>query len=159
MLKYTDMKRDNYKNNKLIIIMVTNLHFPSVWVSTDHDEIKKVAESWGAKVHRRSPEVSRDSSTSLETIQEFVRLNPGTWITPGCARVNCSVMVKSATRWSPLCVCLISDKAASFHRMQVKQLFSFKAHPLLTLFSQTWMWCVTFRLHRRASIRSIWRRP
>ncbi|XP_019963453.1 N-acylneuraminate cytidylyltransferase A [Paralichthys olivaceus] len=50
--------------------------FHSVWVSTDHDEIEKVAKSWGAKVHRRSPEVSRDSSTSLETIQEFVRLNP-----------------------------------------------------------------------------------
>ncbi|CAG5929404.1 unnamed protein product [Menidia menidia] len=50
--------------------------FDSVWVSTDHDEIEKVAKSWGAKVHRRSPEVSRDTSTSLETIQEFVRLNP-----------------------------------------------------------------------------------
>ncbi|XP_070710699.1 N-acylneuraminate cytidylyltransferase A [Pempheris klunzingeri] len=50
--------------------------FDSVWVSTDHDQIEKVAKSWGAKVHRRSPEVSRDSSTSLETIQEFVRLNP-----------------------------------------------------------------------------------
>ncbi|XP_068444474.1 N-acylneuraminate cytidylyltransferase A [Clinocottus analis] len=50
--------------------------FDSVWVSTDHDEIEKVAKSWGAKVHRRSPEVSRDSSTSLETIQEFVRINP-----------------------------------------------------------------------------------
>ncbi|XP_067435832.1 N-acylneuraminate cytidylyltransferase A [Thunnus thynnus] len=50
--------------------------FDSVWVSTDHDEIEKVAKSWGAKVHRRSPEVSRDSSTSLETIQEFARLNP-----------------------------------------------------------------------------------
>ncbi|XP_070849845.1 N-acylneuraminate cytidylyltransferase A [Chaetodon trifascialis] len=50
--------------------------FDSVWVSTDHDEIEKVAKAWGAKVHRRSPEVSKDSSTSLETIQEFVRLNP-----------------------------------------------------------------------------------
>ncbi|XP_062239850.1 N-acylneuraminate cytidylyltransferase A [Platichthys flesus] len=50
--------------------------FHSVWVSTDHDEIEKVAKSWGAKVHRRSPEVSRDSSTSLETIQEFMRQNP-----------------------------------------------------------------------------------
>ncbi|KAM4537414.1 N-acylneuraminate cytidylyltransferase A [Odontesthes bonariensis] len=50
--------------------------FDSVWVSTDHDEIEKVAKSWGAKVHRRSPEVSKDSSTSLETIQEFVSLNP-----------------------------------------------------------------------------------
>lgn len=48
----------------------------SVWVSTDHDEIEKVAKSWGAKVHRRSPEVSRDSSSSLETIQEFARVHP-----------------------------------------------------------------------------------
>ncbi|XP_056298282.1 N-acylneuraminate cytidylyltransferase A [Pseudoliparis swirei] len=50
--------------------------FDSVWVSTDHDDIEKVAKSWGAKVHRRSPGVSKDSSTSLETIQEFVRINP-----------------------------------------------------------------------------------
>uniref|UniRef100_A0A8C3ADW8 N-acylneuraminate cytidylyltransferase n=2 Tax=Cyclopterus lumpus TaxID=8103 RepID=A0A8C3ADW8_CYCLU len=50
--------------------------FDSVWVSTDHDEIEKVAKSWGAKVHRRSPQVSKDSSTSLETIQEFIRINP-----------------------------------------------------------------------------------
>ncbi|XP_051799770.1 N-acylneuraminate cytidylyltransferase [Acanthochromis polyacanthus] len=50
--------------------------FDSVWVSTDHNEIEKVAKSWGAKVHRRSAEVSRDSSTSLETMQEFVMLNP-----------------------------------------------------------------------------------
>ncbi|XP_055062917.1 N-acylneuraminate cytidylyltransferase B-like [Misgurnus anguillicaudatus] len=48
----------------------------SVWVSTDHDEIERVARIWGAKVHRRSPEVSRDSSSSLETIQEFIRLRP-----------------------------------------------------------------------------------
>ncbi|XP_032440185.1 N-acylneuraminate cytidylyltransferase-like [Xiphophorus hellerii] len=50
--------------------------FDSVWVSTDHDEIEKVAKSWGAKVHRRSKEVSRDDSTSLETIQEFLKENP-----------------------------------------------------------------------------------
>ncbi|KAM9836317.1 N-acylneuraminate cytidylyltransferase A isoform 1-T1 [Aulostomus maculatus] len=50
--------------------------FDSVWVSTDHEKIESVAAAWGAKVHRRSPEVSRDSSTSLETIQEFARLNP-----------------------------------------------------------------------------------
>jgi len=48
-----------------------------VWVSTDHDEIEKVAISWGARVHRRSKEVSKDTSTSVETIQEFVSLNPG----------------------------------------------------------------------------------
>lgn len=53
------------------------MHLPSVWVSTDHDEIEKVAKSWGAQVHRRSPEVSRDSSTSLETIQEFLSQHPG----------------------------------------------------------------------------------
>ncbi|MED6243888.1 hypothetical protein ATANTOWER_029311 [Ataeniobius toweri] len=47
-----------------------------VWVSTDHDEIAKVAKSWGAKVHRRSQKVSRDCSTSLETIQEFLEDNP-----------------------------------------------------------------------------------
>ncbi|KAM4714456.1 N-acylneuraminate cytidylyltransferase-like [Anableps anableps] len=50
--------------------------FDSVWVSTDHDEIEKVAKSWGAKVHRRSKEVSKDCSTSLETIQEFLKKNP-----------------------------------------------------------------------------------
>ncbi|KAK2862832.1 hypothetical protein Q5P01_002365 [Channa striata] len=50
--------------------------FDSVWVSTDHDEIEKVAKSWGAKVHRRSAEVSKDTSTSLETIQEFVGQHP-----------------------------------------------------------------------------------
>ncbi|XP_036376344.1 N-acylneuraminate cytidylyltransferase A [Megalops cyprinoides] len=49
--------------------------FDSVWVSTDHDEIEKVAKAWGAKVHRRSPEVSKDSTSSLETIQEFADLN------------------------------------------------------------------------------------
>ncbi|KAF1380877.1 hypothetical protein PFLUV_G00168590 [Perca fluviatilis] len=46
--------------------------FDSIWVSTDHDEIEKVAKSWGAQVHRRSPEVSKDASTSLETIREFL---------------------------------------------------------------------------------------
>ncbi|KAL1275749.1 hypothetical protein QQF64_035372, partial [Cirrhinus molitorella] len=50
--------------------------FDSVWVSTDHDAIARVATAWGAKVHRRSPEVSKDSSSSLETIQEFSRVNP-----------------------------------------------------------------------------------
>ncbi|KAF4079544.1 hypothetical protein AMELA_G00179250 [Ameiurus melas] len=50
--------------------------FDSVWVSTDHDEIERVAKNWGAKVHRRSPEVSQDCSTSLETLQEFSRCHP-----------------------------------------------------------------------------------
>ncbi|XP_075362728.1 N-acylneuraminate cytidylyltransferase isoform X2 [Mycteria americana] len=46
--------------------------FHSIWVSTDHDEIEKVAKQFGAQVHRRSPEVSQDSSTSLEAIREFL---------------------------------------------------------------------------------------
>uniref|UniRef100_A0AAZ3P531 N-acylneuraminate cytidylyltransferase n=1 Tax=Oncorhynchus tshawytscha TaxID=74940 RepID=A0AAZ3P531_ONCTS len=55
---------------------VDSKQFDSVWVSTDHDDIEKVAKAWGAQVHRRSPEVSKDSSSSLDTIQEFARLNP-----------------------------------------------------------------------------------
>ncbi|CAH1250081.1 CMAS [Branchiostoma lanceolatum] len=51
--------------------------FQGVWVSTDHDEIAAVSREFGAQVHRRSPEVSRDASTSLETIQEFIRAHPG----------------------------------------------------------------------------------
>ncbi|XP_074860741.1 N-acylneuraminate cytidylyltransferase [Carettochelys insculpta] len=50
--------------------------FQSVWVSTDHDEIEKVAKRYGAQVHRRSAEVSKDSSTSLETIKEFLDHHP-----------------------------------------------------------------------------------
>ncbi|XP_077196327.1 N-acylneuraminate cytidylyltransferase [Paroedura picta] len=46
--------------------------FQSVWVSTDHDEIEKVAKQFGAQVHRRSSEVSKDSSTSLDAIMEFL---------------------------------------------------------------------------------------
>jgi len=38
----------------------------------DDDEIAEVAIRWGAQVHRRSPQVSKDSTTSLETLQEFL---------------------------------------------------------------------------------------
>ncbi|KAM9440352.1 N-acylneuraminate cytidylyltransferase B-like [Clarias gariepinus] len=48
----------------------------SVWVSTDHDEIERIAKLWGAQVIRRSPEVSKDSSSSLDTIREFISLRP-----------------------------------------------------------------------------------
>lgn len=51
--------------------------FDSVWVSTDDDEIEGVARARGAQVHRRSPEVSQDSPSSLDTIKEFSRQNPG----------------------------------------------------------------------------------
>uniref|UniRef100_A0AAR2LXD8 N-acylneuraminate cytidylyltransferase n=1 Tax=Pygocentrus nattereri TaxID=42514 RepID=A0AAR2LXD8_PYGNA len=50
--------------------------FDSVWVSTDHDDIESVAKKCGARVHRRSAAVSKDTSTSLETLQEFSKLNP-----------------------------------------------------------------------------------
>ncbi|XP_040293642.1 N-acylneuraminate cytidylyltransferase [Bufo bufo] len=50
--------------------------FDSVWVSTDSDEIEKVAKDYGAQVHRRSEEVSKDTSSSLETIQEFLQHHP-----------------------------------------------------------------------------------
>ncbi|XP_073418398.1 N-acylneuraminate cytidylyltransferase [Dendrobates tinctorius] len=50
--------------------------FHSVWVSTDNDEIEKVAHDYGAHVHRRSAEVSKDTTSSLETIQEFLQHHP-----------------------------------------------------------------------------------
>ncbi|KAG8138432.1 putative N-acylneuraminate cytidylyltransferase-like protein [Naja naja] len=51
--------------------------FQSVWISTDHDEIEKIAKQFGAQVHRRSSEVSKDSSTSLDTIVEFLQYHEG----------------------------------------------------------------------------------
>ncbi|XP_056091725.1 N-acylneuraminate cytidylyltransferase A [Rhinichthys klamathensis goyatoka] len=50
--------------------------FNSVWVSTDHKDIAKVAKAWGAEVHTRSPCVSKDCTSSLETIQEFSSKHP-----------------------------------------------------------------------------------
>ncbi|XP_060699226.1 N-acylneuraminate cytidylyltransferase A isoform X1 [Hemiscyllium ocellatum] len=46
--------------------------FDSVWVSTDHDDIAAVARKFGAQVHRRSAEVSKDTTSSLDTILEFL---------------------------------------------------------------------------------------
>ena len=43
--------------------------FDSVWVSTDHKDIAAQSRKWGAKVHIRGVEVSKDTSTSLETMQ------------------------------------------------------------------------------------------
>uniref|UniRef100_UPI00358E93FB N-acylneuraminate cytidylyltransferase n=1 Tax=Myxine glutinosa TaxID=7769 RepID=UPI00358E93FB len=51
--------------------------FDSVWVSTDNDDIERIAKEFGAQVHRRSLQVSKDSTSSRETIQEFLRLHPG----------------------------------------------------------------------------------
>lgn len=52
-------------------------YLSSVWVSTDHDEIENVAKQFGAQVHRRSSEVSKDSSTSLDAIIEFLNYHNG----------------------------------------------------------------------------------
>jgi CMP-N-acetylneuraminic acid synthetase len=49
----------------------------SVWVSTDHDEIENVAKQFGAQVHRRSSETSKDSATSLDAIVEFLNYHNG----------------------------------------------------------------------------------
>ncbi|XP_048410510.1 N-acylneuraminate cytidylyltransferase A [Stegostoma tigrinum] len=46
--------------------------FDSVWVSTDNQDIESVARKFGAQVHRRSPEVSKDTTSSLDTILEFL---------------------------------------------------------------------------------------
>lgn len=48
-----------------------------MWVSTDHNEIEKVAKQFGALVHRRSSEVSKDSSTSMDAIAEFLQYHDG----------------------------------------------------------------------------------
>lgn len=68
----------------------------SVWVSTDHNDIEEVAKAWGARVHRRSPEVSKDSSTSLETIKEFVKDNKGMQITVDYPCATCVLYLASA---------------------------------------------------------------
>uniref|UniRef100_UPI00398E3B32 N-acylneuraminate cytidylyltransferase A isoform X1 n=1 Tax=Pristiophorus japonicus TaxID=55135 RepID=UPI00398E3B32 len=47
--------------------------FDSIWVSTDNDQIEQVAKKYGAQVHRRSKGVSKDSSSSLDTILEFLK--------------------------------------------------------------------------------------
>lgn len=51
---------------------IDSKQFDSVWVSTDHEEIAKVAKKFGGQVHNRNPEVSKDSSSSLQTILEFL---------------------------------------------------------------------------------------
>uniref|UniRef100_A0A8C4QRP7 N-acylneuraminate cytidylyltransferase n=1 Tax=Eptatretus burgeri TaxID=7764 RepID=A0A8C4QRP7_EPTBU len=56
--------------------------FDSIWVSTDHDDIECIALEFGAQVHRRSLQVSKDSTSSRETIQEFLRLHPDEVTTP-----------------------------------------------------------------------------
>ncbi|XP_069764959.1 N-acylneuraminate cytidylyltransferase-like isoform X2 [Narcine bancroftii] len=51
--------------------------FDSIWVSTDHDEIANAAIKYGARVHRRGEKVSSDSTSSVDTILEFLEHNEG----------------------------------------------------------------------------------
>ena len=44
-----------------------------VWVSTDDDEIAKVAMEFGAKVLRRPPELAEDTSSSEEALLHFAQ--------------------------------------------------------------------------------------
>ena len=63
----------------LVIPILPTTVFDSIWVSTDHDEIARISEEWGAKVFRRSGETARDQATSLEAVHEFLRIHPGRW--------------------------------------------------------------------------------
>jgi N-acylneuraminate cytidylyltransferase len=45
--------------------------FDEVWVSTDGDEIARVAEEYGAQVHRRSPITATDKASSDLALVEF----------------------------------------------------------------------------------------
>ncbi|XP_070580999.1 N-acylneuraminate cytidylyltransferase-like [Ptychodera flava] len=50
--------------------------FDSIWVSTDHKEIARIAGEWGAKIHNRDPKYAQDTSSALETITEFAQGHP-----------------------------------------------------------------------------------
>ncbi|XP_006814772.1 N-acylneuraminate cytidylyltransferase-like [Saccoglossus kowalevskii] len=50
--------------------------YDSIWVSTDHPEIARIASEWGAQIHNRNPEAARDTSSAMETILEFTDRHP-----------------------------------------------------------------------------------
>jgi len=47
--------------------------FDSIWVSTDHPGISECAQALGAKVFRRCSENAKDSSPSIDAVQEFIK--------------------------------------------------------------------------------------
>lgn len=53
----------------------------NIWVSTEDAEIKKVAQTYGAKVIDRPVELAKDDSSTEEAIEDFV------------SKVNCDVIV------------------------------------------------------------------
>ncbi|XP_071813610.1 N-acylneuraminate cytidylyltransferase-like isoform X1 [Apostichopus japonicus] len=50
--------------------------FDSVWVSTDHDEIARISQEWGAQVFRRSAQTAADKSPSIDAVKEFATHHP-----------------------------------------------------------------------------------
>lgn len=46
--------------------------FDGVWVSTEDDEIARVAERFGAQVHRRPPALATDSASTEDVMQDFL---------------------------------------------------------------------------------------
>lgn len=50
--------------------------FQHIYVSTDHDQIAKEAETNNVSVHRRSEEYSRDNTSSIESVVEFLQHHP-----------------------------------------------------------------------------------
>ena len=50
--------------------------FAEVWVSTDDDEIEKIALACGAKVHRRSPSTATSTASTESALVDFVEGHP-----------------------------------------------------------------------------------
>ncbi|XP_029456017.1 N-acylneuraminate cytidylyltransferase isoform X2 [Rhinatrema bivittatum] len=62
----------------VLIAAIESDVFDSIWVSTDSDEIEEEAKRLGSvvQVHRRSSEVSKDTTSSQDTIKEFLQHHP-----------------------------------------------------------------------------------
>ncbi|XP_067127360.1 N-acylneuraminate cytidylyltransferase A [Centruroides vittatus] len=56
--------------------MIDCKKFQSIWVSTDDDDIAQIATSWNVQIHYRSKKVAKDTSSSLESVQEFLNYHP-----------------------------------------------------------------------------------
>ena len=64
----------NLKNKPLISYVINaanKSHCDETWVSTDSNEIKKIAQSYGANVIDRPKELSEDYSKSEEALVHF----------------------------------------------------------------------------------------
>lgn len=50
--------------------------FDEIWVSTDDDEIARVANDWGAHVHRRDPQTATDEASTESAMLDFLNHHP-----------------------------------------------------------------------------------